>query len=650
MAGLLVAGTSSDAGKSLIVAGMCRAFARRGLSVAPFKAQNMSNNSMVCPDGSEIGRAQYLQALAAGVEPSAIHNPVLLKPATDRRSFVVLRGQPGGALEAGEYATGRKALAAAAFDSYRELAARHELVIAEGAGSPAEINLRSGDYVNLGLAREFDLPVVLVGDIDRGGVLASIFGHWAILQPPDRRCLAGYLINKFRGDQSVLDPGLRELSARTGLENFGVLPWLDQVWLDSEDALAFAKWPRSTHSSQTLRIAAIQFPRISNATDLDALAAEPGLDVFVTDSPAELERADLVVLPGSRSTLADLEWLRQQGLAEALQQRAAAGRPILGICGGYQMLCELIDDPVESSRGIEPGLGLLPARVQFRPEKSLGRPHGSWRGHPVVGYEIHHGVVEVTGGEPFLDGVRQHNIWGTIWHGAFENDAFRRAWLNDLAHTVGSTWRPQPGAVGFAERRTQMLDELADALETHVNLDAILRLARAGAAPLNWSKAGRTASSERHGSAAYLAGLLLQGRKVVVVGGGRVNARRIPRLLAAGARVTLISPAAQPELAELAAAGKLDWHQRDFVAADLDGAWFVLTATTVAEVNAAVAQLADERHLFCVRADRADLGSAWTAATAEIGDATLGVLANRDPRRSKLLRDQLFSLLELPSG
>ncbi|PZQ50623.1 MAG: cobyric acid synthase CobQ, partial [Phenylobacterium zucineum] len=390
MAGILVAGTSSDAGKSLVTAGLCRAWARRGVRVAPFKAQNMSNNSMVCPDGSEIGRAQYLQALAAGVEPSAVLNPVLLKPGTDRRAFIVLRGQPGGTLEAGEYVGGRTRLADAAYAAYAELEAGYDLVVAEGAGSPAEINLRAGDYVNFGLAQRFGLPVLLVGDIDRGGLLASIFGHWAIVDDADRATLAGYLINKFRGDQAVLDPGLAELTARTGLPCLGVVPWLDQVWLDSEDALAFAKWPRLPGRAGTLRVAAIRFPRISNATDLDALAAEPGLDVFATASPSDVESADLVVLPGSRATVADLDWLRRLGLAEALIHRAARGRPILGICGGYQMLTDLIEDPVESARGTEPGLGLLPARVRFNEQKILAKPSGSWHGHPVTGYEIHH--------------------------------------------------------------------------------------------------------------------------------------------------------------------------------------------------------------------------------------------------------------------
>ncbi|MEA5119179.1 MAG: cobyric acid synthase, partial [Propionicimonas sp.] len=244
MAGLLIAGTSSDAGKSLITAGLCRLLHRRGISVAPFKAQNMSNNSMVCADGSEIGRAQYLQAIAAGLEPTSAMNPVLLKPGTDRRSFIVLRGEPAGTLQAGQYATGRAHLAEAAFAAYAELAEQYDLVLCEGAGSPAEINLRAGDYVNFGLARRFGMPVVLCGDIDRGGVLASLYGHWAIVDDADRALLVGYLINKFRGDQSVLDPGLAELTRRTQLACLGVVPWLPEVWLDGEDALAFAKWPR----------------------------------------------------------------------------------------------------------------------------------------------------------------------------------------------------------------------------------------------------------------------------------------------------------------------------------------------------------------------------------------------------------------------
>ena len=416
--GLLVAGTSSDAGKSVIVAGLCRALARRAVRVAPFKAQNMSNNAMVCADGGEIGRAQWLQAVAAGVEPTTAMNPVLLKPGTDRRSFVVVRGRPAGVLKAGEYAAGRAHLRDAAFAAYRELAAEYELVVCEGAGSPAEINLREGDYVNLGLAREFGLPVVVVGDIDRGGILASLYGTWALLDDADRALLTAFVINKFRGDVSVLEPGLDEITRRTGVPFRGVIPWLLDVWLDSEDTLAVGQWRASSASSPTardrLRVAVVRLPRISNATDVDALAAEPGVDVLVTADSSVVEAADLVVLPGSRSTAGDLAWLRERDLAGALMARAAAGRPVLGICGGYQMLAREIRDDVEGAVGLVPGLGLLPTRIDFGAEKVLGRPTGTWRGHLVdTAYEIHHGIVHAVadgapGPEPFLDGWSPH--------------------------------------------------------------------------------------------------------------------------------------------------------------------------------------------------------------------------------------------------
>ena len=480
MTGLLIAGTSSDAGKSLFVTGLCRVARRRGIDVAPFKSQNMSNNSMVCLDGSEIGRAQYLQATAAGVTPSSLLNPVLLKPGTDRRSFVVLRGQPHGTLEAGEYATSRRHLADAAYAAYEELAATHDLVICEGAGSPAEINLRRGDYTNMGLARRFDLPTVLVGDIDRGGVLASIYGTWALLDDADRALLAGYVINKFRGDQSILDPGLDDISGRTGLTNFGVLPYLHGVWVDGEDALEVGRWRNdgAGDADDDLTVAAVRLPRISNATDVDALAQEPGVRVIVTVDPREVERADLVVLPGSRSTLSDLAWLRETGIADVIVRRAAQGRPVLGICGGFQMCARTIDDDVEGE-GVAPGLGLLPVDIAFHAEKVLGRPEGEWRGHAVDGYTIHHGRPTVDpGAEPFLDGAHEGSAWGTMWHGSLECDDFRRAWLAEVAREAGSPWRPREGGTGFGVLRELMIETTADAIEAHIDVDAVLGLAR----------------------------------------------------------------------------------------------------------------------------------------------------------------------------
>ena len=473
--GLLVAGTSSDAGKSLVVAGLCRVLARRGVAVAPFKAQNMSNNSGVCADGAEIGRAQLLQAQAAGVPPESAMNPVLLKPGSDRRSHVVLRGRPHGTLEAGEYATGRGHLAATAYAAYEELAERFEMIVCEGAGSPAEINLRTGDYVNAGLAQRFGLPMVVVGDIDRGGVFAALYGTWALLEEADRKLISAFVINKFRGDEAVLAPGLDELTRRTGVPVAGVLPWLPDLWLDAEDTLEIGAWRhQATDTPATLRVAVVRLPRVSNATDVDALAAEPGVEVRVTSDPDVVADADLAVLPGSRATVSDLEWLRRWGLAAVLVDRAQRGAPVLGICGGYQMLAGRIWDEVETGTGLAAGLDLLPVRVTFHVDKVLGRPEGEWRGHPVSAYEIHHGVAEVDGGEPFLDGCRAGAVWGTMWHGAFENDGFRRAWLSEVAAATGSPWRPAAGAPAYADRREQMIDTLADALETHVDLDLLL--------------------------------------------------------------------------------------------------------------------------------------------------------------------------------
>jgi len=484
--GLLVAGTSSDAGKSLVTAGVCRFLARRGIRVAPFKAQNMSNNSMVCVDGAEIGRAQYLQAQAAGAAPESAMNPVLLKPGSDRRSFVVVRGKPAGVLEAGEFASGRRHLAQAAFAAYAELAQRYDVVVCEGAGSPAEINLRAGDYVNMGLARQFSLPVIVVGDIDRGGVFASLYGTVALLDDADRALIRGLVINKFRGDVGLLRPGLDRIAELTGVPVLGVLPWLTGVWLDGEDTLQVGRWGGDSGGADLggqvdgpspLRVAVVRFPRLSNATDVDALACEPGVQVTMTTDPMVLRSADVVVLPGSRSTVADLEWLSRAGLADAVLAAEAGGVPVLGICGGYQMLGRSIDDEVESSAGSVPGLGLLPTTVTFGEAKVLRRTSGSWRGEPVAGYEIHHGIATVADGvEQFLDGCRAGSVWGTMWHGTLENDDFRRAWLAEVTASSGCPFRAKDGAPGFADRREAMIDRLADAVAENLDTGVLLAL------------------------------------------------------------------------------------------------------------------------------------------------------------------------------
>lgn len=479
MGSLLVAGTTSDAGKSIVTTGLCRAFARRGVKVAPFKAQNMSNNSMVCADGSEIGRAQWIQALAAGVEPDSLMNPVLLKPGGDRRSHVVVRGRPAGEISSAEFIGGRRHLWEAAHSSYDELSARFDVVVCEGAGSPTEINLRGDDYVNMGLAQHGNIPTIVVGDIDRGGVFAALFGTVALLSPEDQRLIAGFVINKFRGDESLLTPGLERIEQLTGRRVFGVLPWSADLWLDSEDALDL-QGRRAEGSA--LRVAVIRLPRISNFTDLDPLGLEPGVDVVFAADPGALADADLIVLPGTRATVADLAWLRSRGLDRAILDHAAAGRPVLGICGGFQMLGRSVADPdgVEGEPGVVvDGLGLLDVSTTFTGEKILRRPAGSALGAPVSGYEIHHGQVERGGVEEFLDGGRTGIVFGTLWHGILESDAFRRAFLGEVATLAGRSH--ETSGVSFGAAREARLELLGDLVEQHLDVDALLELAISGA-------------------------------------------------------------------------------------------------------------------------------------------------------------------------
>jgi adenosylcobyric acid synthase len=482
---LLVAGTTSDAGKSVLTAGLCRWLARQGVRVAPFKAQNMSLNSMVTADGAEIGRAQVAQAQAAGIEPTADMNPVLLKPGSDRRSQVVVLGRPVAEVDAMEYGGYKDRLREVALTSLARLRAEYDVVICEGAGSPAEINLRAGDIANMGLARAADLPVLVVGDIDRGGVFAALYGTLGLLEPDDQKHIAGFVINKFRGAPELLKPGLEQLEGLTGRPVLGVLPWLDGLWLDVEDSLGLSG-PRpvsaAPYGRQTLRVAVVKLPRISNFTDVDALAAEPGVRVEFATAPGELADADLVVLPGSRATVADLRWLRERGLAAAIAERAGEGRPVLGICGGYQMLAERILDEVESGAGVVEGLGLLPVRVEFEPAKTLRRPEGSAYGQTVRAYEIHHGIAEVRGGEPFLDGCRSGAVWGTTWHGVLENDGFRRAFLADVARHAGRDFTPAP-TTSFHGLRERRLDALGDLVEGHLDTAAVLRLLEQGPPP-----------------------------------------------------------------------------------------------------------------------------------------------------------------------
>jgi adenosylcobyric acid synthase len=485
---LLVCGTHSDAGKSVVAAGICRWLRRQGVSVAPFKAQNMALNSVVAPDGSEVGRSQAVQAAAAGLEPEAAMNPVLIKPSGERHSQVIVMGRPYTDADARSYQELKHDLRPLVERALADLRARYDVVVCEGAGSPAEINLRDGDLANMGLARSVGLPVLVVADIDRGGVMASLFGTLALLEPEDQAHVAGFAINKFRGDPDILEPGLERLEDLTGRPTLGVLPWVDDLWMDAEDSLTLeARAPEAPATSDTLDVAVVRLRWMSNFTDLDALAAEPGVRVRFTRSVADVERADLVVIPGTKATVEDLERLRAAGLDRALARRVAAGGPVLGVCGGYQLLGERIVDEVESGRGVVEGLGLLPVATEFGADKVLRRRRGRcpWLDTAASGYEIRHGRVTRHGGDELLaaedgepDGCRVGPVIGTSWHGALEDDGFRRALLTRLAAERGR--RFVPGDVPFASAREARLDVLGDLVAGHMDTDRLAALIEEG--------------------------------------------------------------------------------------------------------------------------------------------------------------------------
>jgi adenosylcobyric acid synthase len=494
---ILVCGTHSDAGKSAVVTGMCRLLAREGVSVAPFKGQNMALNSFVTREGAEIGRSQASQAAAARAEPEAAMNPVLLKPSGEGGTQVIVRGKPYTTATAKSYQGMKRELMPVVLDSLEDLRRRFEVVICEGAGSPAEINLRSADITNMGLAREAGLPVVLVGDIDRGGVFASLYGTLALLSGTDQSLVGGFLINRFRGDPSVLASGLEKITELTGRPVLGTLPHkpgLPQV--DGEDSLALDSPPavKPALGRDHLSVAVARLGRISNFTDYDALAHEPGVSVRFTDSPEALLRADLAILPGTKATVEDLALLRHGGMDRALEERAARGLPVLGVCGGYQMLGHSIRDGVESLGDTEVrALGLLPVETVFEEEKLLTRPEGravcfgGELAEPVSAYEIRHGRVSVAGGEPLfetgggVEGCRVGNTLGTSWHGVLECDGFRRALLGWVAAGRRPDWRP--GDEPFAAARERRFDILADLISENVDRDALMRLIEEGPTP-----------------------------------------------------------------------------------------------------------------------------------------------------------------------
>lgn len=482
MRALMIQGTGSNVGKSLLVAGLCRAARRRGIAVAPFKPQNMSNNAAVTADGGEIGRAQALQALAAGLEPIVHMNPVLLKPESETGAQVIVQGRRRTTTRAADYAALKAGLMASVLESFNHLGTIADLVIVEGAGSPAEVNLRANDIANMGFARAAGVPVILAGDIDRGGVIAQLVGTRAVLDAADAAMIEGFLINKFRGDPALFEEGYRQIEARTGWRGFGVLPHFPAAArLPAEDALDLER----PSAGGTLRIACLAFPRIANFDDLDPLRLSPGVDLAMV-RPGQAIPGDcaLVILPGSKSTRGDLAFLRQQGWDIDLAGHVRRGGRVLGICGGYQMLGRRIADPlgIEGPPGEDQGLGLLDVETVMTGDKHLSRVTGSHvaSGLAVEGYEIHIGrtdgpdrarpfahVAGAAEGAMSADG----RIIGSYLHGLFAADDFRAAFLATLGAAAAV------GRHGALVEET--LNELAGHLERHLDVGGLLALARA---------------------------------------------------------------------------------------------------------------------------------------------------------------------------
>lgn len=485
---LMVQGTSSSVGKSLLVAALCRMFARRGLRVAPFKAQNMSNNAAVCADGSEIGRSQALQAAAARIAPTAAMNPVLLKPEADARSQVIVQGRPWRTLSARDYYRHRQDLWPVVTESLDELRRDYDLVVIEGAGSPAELNFREADIVNMAVAQYCDAPVLLVGDIERGGVFAQLLGTLWLLDD-DRRFIRGLIVNKFRGDASLFTSGVSLLEERSGLPVLGVVPWLFDLHLPEEDGQPLDDFRNRAIAEGEIDIAVIRLPRIANFDDFESLAIERGIRLRYVTATDQLGCPAAIILPGTKSTQADLHWLRETGLAERIVQLRNKGTAIAGICGGYQMLGLEISDPehVESDSSAIAGLGLLPVRTVFSRTKETHQIRAAIqddrhcpgsRGGVVTGYEIHMGqtttehpwlkLTDRSGGEVCVtDGAVSDDgrVWGCYMHGLFANDGFRRNWLNTL--------RSVPlldGITCYRDRLDQELDRLADHVEAALDM------------------------------------------------------------------------------------------------------------------------------------------------------------------------------------
>ncbi|WP_409306207.1 cobyric acid synthase [Pectobacterium sp. B1J-3] len=497
---IMLQGTASDVGKSVLVAGLCRIFAQDGYRCAPFKSQNMALNSGITQNGEEMGRAQIFQAEAAGIEPDVRMNPVLLKPTSDRRSQVVLMGKVACNMDAVTYHQYKPQLQQQINEVYHSLASEYDVMVLEGAGSPAEINLRDRDIVNMGMAVMADAPVLLVADIDRGGVFASIYGTLALLPPEEKARVKGVIINKFRGDVALLKPGLVQIEALTGVPVIGVMPWLN-IELEDEDGVALQTGKYMKTSQKALDIAVVQLPHIANFTDFNALAAQPDVCLRYVTTLSALEGADLIILPGSKNTLGDLQWLQQSGFANTLHARHQAGVPIIGICGGYQMLGKEIIDGVESGVARMEGLGLLDVATVFAEEKVTTRMKGRCLPHlpglladcselSVDGYEIHMGRSDLGAEATPFASLTQRNglavscydgavsvdgsVMGSYLHGLFNNGEFTRALLNGLRQRKGLPVF-EGEVLDYVHYKQQQFDVLADAMREHIDIGAIYR-------------------------------------------------------------------------------------------------------------------------------------------------------------------------------
>ncbi|MCI8454419.1 MAG: cobyric acid synthase [Lachnospiraceae bacterium] len=506
---IMIQGTMSNAGKSLLAAGLCRIFRQDGCTVAPFKSQNMALNSYVTDDGLEMGRAQVMQAEASGIRPEVSMNPILLKPTSHMGSQLVVNGEVCGNFTAAEYYRMKKALMPKVLRAFKELSERFEVIVIEGAGSPAEINLREHDIVNMGLAEAVDAPVLLVGDIDRGGVFAQLYGTAALLSGREQERIKAFLINKFRGDKELLKPGLSMLYERIAIPVAGVIPYMD-VDLDDEDSLAerlgspggrkngvpLFHASQGTEAFETngaadFGIAVVRFPRMSNFTDFNVLERLPGAVLSYVTRPKELAKARLIILPGSKNTMGDLHWLRESGLEAAIVKRAHDAM-IFGVCGGFQMLGEYLEDPdgVEEGGRMQ-GIGLLPVRTRFTKEKTRTRVTGyaaGFGGARLVGYELHMGETVRTGGLPFAeikdgktqkeDGCVLGDVYGTYIHGAFDSKEMQRALWEHLTKKKGAlrSGGPEPDFADAAQYKEMQYEKLADSLRENLDMELLYRI------------------------------------------------------------------------------------------------------------------------------------------------------------------------------